>query len=155
MGRIQRTSMQVALIPIVSCLLPVLKCSASPKYFLVETKGKVGNIIEENTFRDHGSSDISTDRFTNWANKVIWNGTKKEKGVELECRTRGRKACVFPFTYKGVEYNRCIWTYSNSIVQGKPFMISGSYGQFWCATTEGYNENSKISQKTGSCDICR
>merc|ERR1711982_269388 len=113
------------------------------------------HITESKYATDYGSSDISTDQITDWATQMIWNGTKKAKGVKLECRTIGLKNCVFPFTYKGVKYETCIDTYSNPPIKGEAHMIGGSYSRFWCATVEGYTENTEIFHKTDKCDICR
>merc|ERR1712215_37438 len=170
-SRSKMTFTKMALLPL-ACLLLSLLTNVRGKHYLIQTKDKnkadylqdynknedynAGNTasahIKESKYgTDYGSSDISTDHITDWATQMIWNGTKKAKGVKLECLTIGLKnsrQCVFPFTYKGVKYETCIDTYSNPPIKGEASMIGGSYSRFWCATVEGYKENTEIFGKT-------
>merc|ERR1712215_257916 len=105
MGRSKMTFTKMALLPLAICSLLSLLSNVRGKHYLIQTKDNnkadylqdynknedynAGNtasahIKESKYATDYGSSDISTDRFTDWATQMIWNGTKKGK----RCQTR-------------------------------------------------------------------
>merc|ERR1711942_212003 len=80
MGRSEMASMKLAPFTLVLCLLPILKPVAFSKHFLVETKANSDYTKETNADTDYAFS-----------------GCKTTKGQD----------CVFPFTFKGVTYQKC------------------------------------------------